>query len=67
MTDKTNDFHPEDDLIAVSKTALKDLIEKGFAYYTFPNGQTIRITFDDLLFKKDEVDKYAKENRDKNI
>jgi hypothetical protein len=55
---KTRDFNPPDDLLRIPKYAIKDLMEKGFSYIPLPSGEIIKITKDDLLFKKEEVDKY---------
>lgn len=60
---KIRDFNPPDDLLRVPIQALKDLQAKGHAFMTLPCGEVIKITMDDLFFKKDEVDKYLEEKK----
>lgn len=58
---RIRDFNPPDDLLRVPIQALKDILDKGHAFMTLPNGQVIRITKKDLHFKKDEVEKFIQE------
>lgn len=44
-------------LFKLDKSEIQKIIEKGYTYVTFPNGQIKKITVDDLIVPKKELDK----------
>lgn len=53
---KTRDFKPEDNMLRIPISAMEDIWKQGYAYITIPDGRCVRITKDDILFKKEEID-----------
>ncbi len=47
------------DFIRLDKTHLKNILEKGFSNVEVSKGHWVRITEDDLLFDKEEVQKFV--------
>lgn len=50
-----------DELIKLSKAQLTQIRNQGFTYVMFPDDSIIKVTMDDLLVKKDEIEELARE------
>lgn len=58
---KIKEFKPEEDMIQLTNEQLLEIKDKGFFMLKQPDGSSVKITAKDLLFKKDEIDKYLAE------
>lgn len=50
-------------LLKLSKKHLKEIFEDGETFVDLPNGGVQRMTTDDLVFKKAEIDEYLAKTR----
>lgn len=46
------------ELFVLSKEHIKELIAKGYAEVTLPNGEKIIIDSDDIVIKKEDLDRF---------
>ena len=49
-----------EDLISLSKAQLLQIKNNGFTHVLLENNEVIRVTIEDLLFKKDEIEELIK-------
>lgn len=52
-----------DNLFKLSKKHLEQLLEKGYAEVTLPNGLKVIVDYSDLWFKKEELDAYLEKQK----
>lgn len=64
---RTTDFKPEDNMLRMPNYILKDILDKGYAFITLPNGSIRKITEKDLYLKKDELDAFLKTKEGKKM
>jgi hypothetical protein len=59
--EKVKVYKPEQGLMPLTTDQIKEIMDKGHAVITMPDGTEKKVHKDDLLLKKEDVDKFAKE------
>lgn len=57
--DKIKDYNPKNDMLPLTTDQVKEIAREGFAMVTMPDGRQRKVTKEDILIKKEDVDKLA--------
>ena len=55
-----------DDLVKLTTDQLKKIQDNGFCYMEIKPGYTVKVTLDDLVFKKEELDAFLEKQKKEN-
>jgi len=57
---KPENFYPKDGLMRLPVHIIEDIFKNGYAFITLLNGESKKITLEDLVFKKSEIEQFEK-------
>lgn len=56
---------PRDELYRLSNEQVRQIMKHGYTWFMFPTGRTIRITKEDIVFKREELKEFVKREKAK--
>lgn len=54
-----------DELYRLSNEQVRQIMERGYTWFMFPTGRMIRITEDDIVFKREELQEFVEREKAK--